>query len=103
VDGSPCADAPVGLLPGDAGALLSVKRGEWVVVEDDAGYRGRVVAVIGVTAVIRVTSEDGGGDTYRAAELRCCRPGLDAMSMDAPYRPARPRPDLPRGGRHVAR
>jgi hypothetical protein len=54
----------------------SVKRGEWVVVEDDAVYQGRVVVVIGVTAVIRVTSDDGGGDTYRAAELRCCRPGV---------------------------
>jgi len=81
---------------------LSVKRGEWVLVEDVAVYQGRIVAVIGVTAVIRVTSENGGG-TYRAAELRCCRPGLAAMSMDAPYRPVRPRPDMPRGGRHLAR
>jgi hypothetical protein len=63
---------------------LSVKRGEWVLVEDVAVFRGRVVVVIGVTAVIRVGSEDGGGDTYRAAELRYCRPGLDAISMGAP-------------------
>jgi putative transposon-encoded protein len=89
--------------PGDGAALLSVKRGEWVLVEDVAVYQGRVVVVIGVTAVIRVTCEDGGGDTYRAAELRCCRPGLDAMSMDSPYRPVRPRSDIPRGGRRVAR
>jgi hypothetical protein len=63
---------------------LSVKRGAWVLVEDVALYRGRVVVVIGVIAVVRVTCEDGGGDTYRAAEVRCCRPGLDANSMDAP-------------------
>jgi hypothetical protein len=63
---------------------LSVKRGEWVLVEDVAEYQGRVVVVIGVTAIIRVACEDGRGDTYRVAELRCCRPGLDAMSMDAP-------------------
>jgi hypothetical protein len=93
----------VGYLAGDAGALLSAKRGEWVLVEDVTVYRGRVVAVIGVTAVIRVTSEDDDGDTYRAAELRCCRPGLDVMPMDAPYRPLRPRPDMPRGGPHVTR
>jgi putative transposon-encoded protein len=89
--------------PGDGAALLSVKRGEWVLVEDVAVYQGRVVVVIGVTAVIRVTCEDGGGDTYRAAELRCCRPGLDAMSIDAPCRPVRPRSDMPRGGRRVER
>jgi hypothetical protein len=78
-----------GSSPVDGGALLSVKRGEWVLVEDVTGYEGRVVVVIGVTAVIRVTGEDGGGDTYRAAELRCCRPGLDAMSVDTPYRSAK--------------
>jgi len=33
---------------------LSVKRGEWVLVEDVAVYEGRVGVVIGVTAVIRV-------------------------------------------------
>jgi hypothetical protein len=53
---------------------LSVKRGEWVLVEDVAVYQGRVVVVIGVTAVIRVTCENGAHDTYRAADLRCCRP-----------------------------
>lgn len=83
---------------GDGGAVLSVKRGEWVLVEDVAVYEGRVVVVIGVTAVIRVTGEDRGGDTYRAAELCCCRPSLDAMSMDAPSRPVRSRSDMPRGG-----
>jgi hypothetical protein len=80
-----------------------VKRGEWVLVEDVAAYEGRVVVVIGVTAVIRVTCEDGGGDTYRAAELRCCRRGVGAMSADAPYRLVRSRSDVPRDGRGVAR
>jgi hypothetical protein len=82
---------------------LSVKRGERVLVEDVAVYEGRVVVVIGVTAVIRVTGEDGGGDTYRAAELRCCRPGLDAVSVDTSYRPAWPRSSMPRRGRRVTR
>ena len=68
---------------------MSVKRGEWVLVEDVTVYDGRVVVVIGVTAVIRVKCQDAGGETYRAAELACCRPGLDAMSVDVPYRPAK--------------
>jgi hypothetical protein len=82
---------------------LSAKRGEWVLVEDVTVYQGRVVVVIGVTAVIRVTSDDGRGDTYRAAELRWCRPSLHDMSIDAPYKPARSGSDVSRGGRGVAR
>jgi hypothetical protein len=82
---------------------LSVKRGEWVLVEDVTVYQRRVVMVVGVTAVIRVTSDDGRGDTYRAAELRWCRLGLHDMSIDAPYKPARSASDVPRGGRRVAR
>jgi putative transposon-encoded protein len=53
---------------------VSVKCGDWVLVEDVVAYEGRVVLVIGVTAVISVTCEDTDGDTYRAAELRYCRP-----------------------------
>ncbi len=53
----------------------SVKRNDWVLVEDVAVYEGLVVVVIGVTAMVRVPREDGAGDTYRAAEVRCCRPG----------------------------
>jgi hypothetical protein len=68
-----------------------------VLVEDVAAYQGRVVVVIGVLAVIRVPSEDGAGDSYRAAELRCCRPGVDVTSMDAAYGPVRARPDRPSG------
>jgi hypothetical protein len=82
---------------------VSVKRGDWVLVEDVVAYEGRVVVVIGVTAVISVTCEDTGGDTYRAAELRSCRTGLDAMSVDAPHRPAWPRSHMPRRGRRVTR
>jgi hypothetical protein len=66
-----------------------MKRGEWVLVEDVTVYDGCVVVVIGVTAVIRVKCEDGGGETYRAAELRCCRRRLDAMSVDISDRPAK--------------
>jgi hypothetical protein len=75
--------------PDDGERVLSVKRGDWVLVEDVTGYDGLVVVVIGVTAVIRVKREDAGGATYRAAELRCCRPRLDAMSVDVPYRSAK--------------
>jgi hypothetical protein len=65
-----------------AAPLLSVERGAWVLVEDASAYQGRVVVVIGVIAVVRVACQDGGGDSYRAAELRCCRPGLDAPPLD---------------------
>lgn len=60
----------------------SVKRNDWVLVEDvDVDvYEGLVVVVIGVTAMVRVPREDGAGDTYRAAELRCCRPGSTRSS-----------------------
>jgi len=57
----------------------SVKRGDWVLVEDAARCEGRVVVVIGVTAVIWVPRKDAVGDTYRAAEVRCCRPWVEAM------------------------
>ena len=82
---------------------MSVKRGDWVLVEDVTVYDGRVVVVIGVTAVITVKCQDAGGETYRAAQLACCRPGLDAMSVDVPYRPAWPRSHMPRRGRRVTR
>jgi hypothetical protein len=48
--------------------LPSVRHGDWVLVDDVAGYEGRVIVVIGVIAVIRVRREDGGGDACRAAE-----------------------------------
>ena len=57
--------------------MPSVKRGDWVVVDDVAVFEGRVVVVIGVTAVIRVPRKGAAGDTYRAAEVRCCRPWLE--------------------------
>jgi hypothetical protein len=78
-----------GSWPDHGERVLSVKRGEWVLVEDVTVYGGCVVVVIGVTAVIRVKCQDGGGETYRAAELRCCRRRLDAMSVDIPDRPAK--------------
>jgi putative transposon-encoded protein len=58
----------------------SVKRNDWVLVEDVDVYEGFVVVVIGVTAMVRVPREDGAGDTYRAAEVRCCRPGSTRSS-----------------------
>jgi putative transposon-encoded protein len=58
----------------------SVKRNDWVLVEDVAVYEGLVVVVIGVMAMVRVPREDGAGDSYRAAEVRCCRPGSTGSS-----------------------
>ncbi len=58
----------------------SVKRNDWVLVEDVAVYEGLVVVVIGVMAMVRVPREHGAGDSYRAAEVRCCRPGSTRSS-----------------------
>jgi putative transposon-encoded protein len=58
----------------------SVKRNDWVLVEDVAVYEGLVVVVIGVMAMVRVPREDGAGDSYAAAEVRCCRPGSTRAS-----------------------
>jgi hypothetical protein len=85
----PRADALRGSWPDHGEPVLNLKRGEWVLVEDVTVYDGRVVVVIGVTAVIRVKCQDGGGETYRAAELACCRPRLDEMSVDVPSSPAK--------------
>jgi uracil-DNA glycosylase len=43
--------------------------------------------VIGVTAVIRVPRKDAAGDTYRAAEVRCCRHWLEEMLARGRRRP----------------
>lgn len=69
------------------GHVPSVKRGDWVLVEDVAVFQGTVVAVIGVTAVIRVPRKDAGGHTYCAAEVRCCRPFLADMLASDRRRP----------------
>jgi hypothetical protein len=53
--------------------LASVRHGDRVLVDDGAGYEGRVIVVIGVIAVIRVRREEGGGETCRAAEVHRCR------------------------------
>jgi putative transposon-encoded protein len=65
----------------------SVKRGDWVLVEDVAVFEGSVVVVIGVTALVRVPRKDAGGHTYRAAELRWCRPLLADMQARGRNRP----------------
>jgi hypothetical protein len=73
------------------------------VVEDVTVYQGRVVVVIGVTAVMKSNERRRTRDTYRAAEVRWCRPSLHALSIDAPYKPVRSGSDVTRGGRRVAR
>jgi hypothetical protein len=60
--------------------LPSVKRGDWVFVEDAVAFDGCVVAVIGVTAVIRVPGNDGAGDSLRGVEIGCCTPRLDELA-----------------------
>ena len=70
--------------------LSSVKRGDWVSVEDGVAFDSCVVVVIGVTAVIRVPRNDGAGDTLRAgrdpllhAAFRCDRDGRPAQARGA--------------------
>jgi putative transposon-encoded protein len=65
----------------------SVKRGDWVLVEDVGVFEGRVAVVIGVTAVILVPRKNAAGDTYRAAEVRCCRPWREEMLARGRRRP----------------
>src|SRR5687767_7929071 len=89
--------------PDHGNRVLSMKRGDWVLVEDVTVYDGRVVVVIGVTAVIRVKCQDAGAETYRAAELRCCRRRLDAMSVDIPDRPAKAATRTPEQASSAAR
>jgi hypothetical protein len=60
--------------------LPAVKRGDWVFVEDAVAFDGCVVVVIGVTAVIRVPSNDGAGETLRGVEIRCCTPRCDEIA-----------------------
>jgi putative transposon-encoded protein len=84
-------------LPGSSRSAMeqqvpSVKRGDWVLVDDVGVFEGRVVVVIGVTAVILVPRKDAAGDTYRAAEVRCCRPWLEEMVARTGAVPNRPRP-----------
>jgi hypothetical protein len=96
----PRADALRGSWPDHGEPVLNLKRGEWVLVEDVTVYDGRVVVVIGVTAVIRVECQDGGGETYRAAELACCRPRLagrgDERESEQPTNRSSPPPTAPR-------
>jgi hypothetical protein len=65
----------------------SVKRGDWVVVEDAVAYDGCVVVVIGVMAVIRVALNEGAGDSLRGVEIRCCSPRSDEIATGGRRRP----------------
>ena len=67
--------------------LPSVKRGDWVFVEDAVAFDSCVVAMIGVTAVIRVPCNDGAGDTLRGVEIRCCTPRSDEIATGGRRRP----------------
>lgn len=49
-------------------------RGAIVVVDDDGSpFQARIVAVIGVVAVIAHRRDDGAGEACRAVPVRCCR------------------------------
>jgi hypothetical protein len=67
--------------------LPSIKRGDWVFVEDAVAFDGCVVVVIGATAVIRVPRNDGAGDTLRGVEIRCCTPRFDETATGGRRRP----------------
>lgn len=91
MDRSRCAGTLEGVARGVMHEQLpSVRHGDWVLVDDVAGYEGRVIVVIGVIAVIRVRREDGGDDTCRAAEVHRCRPLGGEADADPEQRPARP-------------
>jgi hypothetical protein len=49
-------------------------RGTVVVVDDGCPFEARVVAVIGVVAVVAPRSQDAARETYRAVPMPCCRP-----------------------------
>ena len=49
-------------------------RGAIVVVDDGSHFRARIVAVIGVVAVIVHRPDDAAGEACRAVPVRCCRP-----------------------------
>jgi hypothetical protein len=67
--------------------LSSVKRGDWVCVEDAVAFDSCVVVVIGVTAVIRVPRNGGAGDTIQAVEIRCCTPRSGEIATGGERRP----------------
>ena len=50
------------------------RRGAIVVVDDGCRFQARIVAVIGVVAVVAPRPEDAAGETCRAVPMRCCRP-----------------------------
>ena len=79
-----------GSWPNHGEPVLSVKRGEWVLVEDVTVYDGRVVVVIGVTAVIRVKCQDGGGGLTAPPSLPVA--SLASMRSRWMSRTALPRP-----------
>ena len=67
--------------------LPSVKRGDWVFVEDAVAFDGCVVVVIGVTAVIRVPRNDGAGNALRGVEIGCCTPRSGEIATGGGRRP----------------
>jgi hypothetical protein len=71
--------------------LPSVKRGDWVLVENPVACDGCVVVVIGVMAVIRVPRNDGAGDTLRGVEIRWCTPRFTTGGRRRPEVDAVPR------------
>jgi hypothetical protein len=53
-------------------------RGAVVVVDDDGcRFEARIVAVIGVVAVVGYRPEHVAGEACRAVPVRCCRPVSD--------------------------
>jgi hypothetical protein len=52
-------------------------RGAIVVVDDGCRYEARIVAVIGVVAVVARRPQDAAADACHAVPVRCCRPAGD--------------------------
>jgi hypothetical protein len=53
------------------------RRGAIVLVDDGSRFHARIVAVIGVVAVIAHRPDDAAGEACRAVPVRCCRPAGD--------------------------
>jgi hypothetical protein len=52
-------------------------RGTIVLVDDGSRFHARIVAVIGVVAVIAHRPDDAADEACRSVPVRCCRPAGD--------------------------
>ena len=73
-------EAPLTIAEAD---MRQLARGTSVVVTDQDPLKARIIAVIGVVAVVAYQPKNAGEDVYRAVPLRCCH----LLGDDPPRRP----------------